>query len=387
MKQKFFLPLVVSALIFSCKKDATTPLVSQSTSYSSVTSEGTGTTMPQPKTDLNAGYMTSAVVGGSLYLGGGDSVENFPATPSANVEIYNFSSNSWTTTDINPARDGIAVGALNGKVFFAGGYTGPSGASTVVNIYDSASGKWSSANLSVPRFGFAVASAGTKIIFAGGSTYNTGAFNFNETPSNAVDIYDVSSNTWTTSQLPEAKNFLAAASLGSKIVFAGGFNGSGYSSEADIYDVNTNTWSSAQMSQARGFLAGAAAGDDIIFGGGEITGYFPTSTVDIYNIKTGAWSSDALSVGRSFLAATAVGNLVFFGGGESSAGQGIPLTSSGVPSTVVDIYNTSTGKWLTPMSLSVGRVGLAAGSSGNTAVFAGGYGNGISNNIDIFKAK
>ena len=43
---------------------------------------------------------------------------------------------------------------------------------------------------------------------------------------------------------------------------------SGYSNAVDIYNTSTNTWSTATLSQARDYLAAAAAGNEVFFAGG-----------------------------------------------------------------------------------------------------------------------
>ncbi len=55
----------------------------------------------------------------------------------------------------------------------------------------------------------------------------------------------------TTAALSQARYRLAATTAGSKAVFAGGYANSGDSSVVDIYDATTNAWSTAALSQAR----------------------------------------------------------------------------------------------------------------------------------------
>ena len=50
--------------------------------------------------------------------------------------------------------------------------TAGSGDSNAVDLYNSASGTWSTAQLSVSRFSLAATSVGNVTIFAGGSTSN-----------------------------------------------------------------------------------------------------------------------------------------------------------------------------------------------------------------------
>lgn len=70
--------------------------------------------------------------------------------------------------------------------------------------------------------------------------------------------------------LSVARANLAAAAAGTKIVFAGGENGSQVFDTVDIYDVSTKSWSSGPyLSVPRTALAGAATGSKIVFAGGR----------------------------------------------------------------------------------------------------------------------
>ena len=103
---------------------------------------------------------------------------------------------------------------------------------------------WSTATLSQSRAGFNLAtSAGNDVFFAGGLAAN-GA-------SNVVDIYNISSGSWSTADLTQARYALGAASAGNFALFAGGYTGSSYSNVVDIYNTSAGTWSTATLSQAR----------------------------------------------------------------------------------------------------------------------------------------
>jgi hypothetical protein len=98
----------------------------------------------------------------------------------------------------------------------------------VVDIYDSSSNTWSTHTLSQARANLAATTVGTKAIFAGGSG------------SNVVDIYDSSSNTWSTATISQARSSLAATTVGTKAIFAGGYKAifageTWYSNVVDIY--------------------------------------------------------------------------------------------------------------------------------------------------------
>ncbi len=85
----------------------------------------------------------------------------------------------------------------------------------------------------------------------------------------AVDIYDVTTHSWTTAQLSEARCELAGAGLHNKIIFAGGELSPGTSKTVDIYDIQTGTWTATTINEARHNLAAAGTGNKILVGGGN----------------------------------------------------------------------------------------------------------------------
>lgn len=317
--------------------------------------------------------LAAAGTGNRIVFAGGNTNSGNNSTV---ADIYDVSTNTWTTAQLSQARAGLAAAATGNKIVFAGGDQGAGGFGAVyykaVDIYDVSGNTWTTAQLSEARTHLAATAAGNKILFAGGDL--TGVLT---TFSKTVDIYDVSTNTWTTAQLSEARTNLVAAAAGNKIVFAGGANSSfSYSKTVDIYDVSTNQWTTAQLSEAKGYLAAAAAGDKIVFAGGSNgSGY--SNTADIYDVSTNTWTKAQLSEGRSILAAAATGNKILFAGGYTGA-------SSGNLSKTVDVYDVSTNTWTT-MQLSEGRYFLAGAGAGNKIVFAGGNASfGNSKTVDIF---
>src|SRR5215470_14070542 len=127
-------------------------------------------------------------------------------------------------------------------------------------------------SLSSPRSEALTASAGNKILFIGG--WHSGGNWWNDPV--PVDIYDISNNTWSTHSLvpdnPQFTHFrfgAAIASVGTKILFAGGGDdfGDNQSSRVDIYDASTNSWSSAQLSSERQGLVAATVGEKVLFAG------------------------------------------------------------------------------------------------------------------------
>src|SRR5207237_9654119 len=88
--------------------------------------------------------------------------------------------------------------------------------SAVVDIYDSATGQWSTAALSDARWQLRVATVGSKVLFAGGTTDGT----FNEAAATAtVDIYDAATGEWSTAALSQARLVPTIATVGTKALF------------------------------------------------------------------------------------------------------------------------------------------------------------------------
>jgi N-acetylneuraminic acid mutarotase len=232
--------------------------------------------------------------------------------------------------------------------------------------------------LSAPRFGVAVTAAGNKIYFAGGYTGE-----FSISVYSTVDIYDFSTNTWSVSQLSEARTGIAAVTVDNKVLFAGGvkhFNSDdewfNTTSRVDIYDISNNTWTTTDLPQPRYFFydqMGAVAGNKAFFAGRKEL--FPTDNVFIYDIISGTWTTKPLETVRIEHTISSAGNKVFIAGGRASHG----VTKN------IEVYDASLNVW-TIDSLSEPRKYLRAATTGNKAFFAGGFETNqpYSSNVDIY---
>jgi hypothetical protein len=194
-------------------------------------------------------------------------------------------------------------------------------------------------NLSIPRGGIGSVVAGNKIFFAGGRDY-TSIFS-------RVDIYDMSSQTWSTAELSLPREGVKAVACGNKVFFAGGMNSSGGVSRVDIYDLTTQSWSTAELTYpvgyGGGYLVAAAVGNKVLFAN-TLTSYgYPSGMtsvwVDIYDVSNQSWSSSVLSETRYGFKAVTADNKVYFSGG---------ITNDAAPtSKTIDIYDNTTGNWST----------------------------------------
>ncbi len=204
--------------------------------------------------------------------------------------------------------------SVGNKILFAGG--------SRVDIYDISNGTWSTAELSIPRNHLTTIAAGNKVFFAGGTTgdpYN----DFGTQSYSTVDIYDASNNSWSTTHLTQARSGMAAASVGNKVFFAGGFGpftiGNttffGYNFyTVDIYDLTTNTWSAATLSEAKVGMSAVTFNNKIYFAGGEVNGAY-SNKIDIYDNASNSWSTSTLSEPKTGIAGIAVADKIYWAGG------------------------------------------------------------------------
>lgn len=191
---------------------------------------------------------------------------------------------------------------------------------------------------------------------------------------------------WSTTSLSQARFAFTAASENGKVLFAAGaINNLVSTSRVDIYDVATNQWSTLDRSFAGAKPAAVAAGGKIYIAGGyDIPSGTESKEIDVYNTNTGLWETPLqLSVARGSLSAVRVGSKLLFAGGVTI--NAFATKEQGI--SVVDIYDLVSGIWTTHQ-LSAGRGWMSSIVKGQKAYFAGGlaYPNYFSKNIDIYDA-
>ena len=213
--------------------------------------------------------------------------------------------------------------------------------------------------LSELRYGVAVASAGNKILFAGGLLENWQY-------SSRIDIYDITSNTWSTSELTVPGYHIKAVACGNKIILAGGEHDYGFPSKfIDIYDATTNTWSVDSLSQPRFDMTIGAVGNKVFFAGGEmrsLAGDY-SSTIEIFDLSTRSWTTTNFNVGRIYMTTLAANNKLYFAGGLEAFHDD--------PTNRIDIYDNAANSW-SVSRLSEPKIGLAAIAVADKFYWAGG---------------
>jgi PKD repeat protein len=267
---------------------------------------------------------------------------NASGTYSNNIHVYDRTTQNWTTIQASMARTGVSSVAAGGKVFFAGGIDAGFNVTPVVDIYDLATNSWTVTNLSEAK-GFCEAVVqGNKIYFAGG-------LKDNHVLSDKVEIYDLVTGTWSSTSLPGGARIVGAVlAVPNKVLFCGGYTRyedvtMGYvpttpTSTIDIYDVNTGGWSTTNMQFKKGSFAAISLNEKVLLAGGEISSH-PTFHVEELNVSTMNSVNSCLiqpMLGDARTAVQVNDKLLLF-----AYARGF----TGIQDNKFDIYNISTGEW------------------------------------------
>ena len=237
----------------------------------------------------------------------------FADTGSSNLFIYNYDTNAWTN----------ATYPSNGQSAYAAAAAGN------VALFESNNGHWlyntqtaTFTSVVYPEWiqQRCVTSAGNKIFVAGGVISRVCGGIACDVYLTTVDIYDASSNTWSTSDVSLARCLMSATSVGNLVFFGGGFVRTGTSPSwvygvttlVDIYDMSTNSWTTTNLALARYSPVAVTAGPYALFLGGmwspSPNGYSNAFMVDMYNTVSNTWSSFNLpyAPGTEFYSAVGV---------------------------------------------------------------------------------
>ena len=299
------------------------------------------------------------------------------------VDIYDFATNTWSVSE-RPWASGIlgsgdynmAVAVAGSKVFFAGG-DNLAGCTDwygrILLNYDAATNKWDSLdNSPVIGLGIAGASVGNKILFAGGTQ---GYYGYNR--SKEVNIYNLSTISWSSASLSEGRHHgHAAIAVNNKIYIIGGEGSNGFSSTMDIYDNVINAWSTATMQKAKAYFGAIAVNDKLYLAGGQKHGDYSSAIceVEIIDANTGTSVIEYLSRPAKW---------------RIDMGQNIVMKDNkiiflrfdgGTDADRFDIYDIDTKTWSIGVLPQAIPQDASVISVNNTVYIAGGFVNGILSN-------
>ena len=249
-----------------------------------------------------ARYAFQAALGtdNMLYVAGGQTAD---ATPTLydQVSRYDFTTNTWSNVAPLPVPLGQgSMGASNGKVYVAGGFIGGSNVTNALRIYDIASNNWTS-GANMPTSPGVEAAAGAvvngKFYVMGGDDFTNGL--------NTTFIYDIATNTWTTgATLPDSRTNTYATAYNGLIYVYGGVILPGFTTTDTLlsYDPVANSWTNLGSAGTAGLgnyggIAPFGTGQLVIADGADSTGASTTGT-HVFDITGGTFSAGPALIGN-----------------------------------------------------------------------------------------
>jgi hypothetical protein len=251
------------------------------------------------------GYLGVAVVNEKIYAIGGSG-------PIGTNEEYDPATDKWVTKPSMPdPQQSFAIAVCQGKIYCIGGISADSTGAN--KVYDPANDSWETkASMPTGRYGLLANAVNGKIYCMGGVKllgYNQGVEQLNVT-----EVYDPSSDTWTTkSPMPNQAGYVSAVVDNKIYVIGPGLT--------QIYDPDTDNWSTASPSPAnltsRGSngVAAAATATTGTMAPKRIYVY-DGSSLQVYNPQNDSWTfGSAPPTSRQYLGIAVVNDLLYFIGG------------------------------------------------------------------------
>lgn len=234
MASGVYAPNVNKFFVFGGNNPTTATVVNTTRIYDPVAGTwSAGAVMPDVRAFMGSGYYN-----GKIYLVGGYTTGNVdPAF--GQVWEYDPVLNTWNTSRASmPATlGGPGFGIINGHIYIAGGRNLANNNLNTLYDYDIAANTWTPrANLPV---GVNVPASGVAnnllYIMGGGNPFLVG-----DAPSttNITQVYNPATNTWSSGPaLLQNLSFPGGTAIGTKLLVAGGYNGSTTVAAAEVLDV------------------------------------------------------------------------------------------------------------------------------------------------------
>lgn len=269
-------------------------------------------------------------------------------------------------------RTEVAVAAVDGRVFVAGGF----GGGRNLEIYDPRIDQWSAGAPVPERLHHAAAVAlSSRLYLIGGYGSGWG-------PVDSMFEYDPAADRWRRlAPLPTPRGALAAAVVNGRIHAVGGTGpGRRNTPVHEVYDPGTNSWSeAAPLPTPRDHLAAAAVDGKLYAIGGRVDGSYARN-LDVnesYDPSTDSWVRRApLPTARSGIAAAVLTPLPRWHGRWAPQYKQILVFGGESPQGTfneVEAYDPRFDRWSTLAPMPTARHGLgAAALEGRVYVVSGG---------------
>lgn len=241
------------------------------------------------------------------------------------LDLFDSATGAWSSVALPTPRTSLGVTAVGPLVLFAGGLVEKQPVDTV-DIFDTRTRSWTVAKLSSPRERATGVTVGSKALLLG----------------ETIDIFDAETGAWSTT-VPPRPWTVAPTVVGTQAVFTSQYNAEGDGpTPVDVYDAATGAWRSEALSIRREAFSIASVGTKVLFAGGGQLGVRRTANkeidvVDIYDTATGAWTTGQLHLAREIPKTAVVAGKVLFIGGQFGCFS-CPATTLGA---IVDIYDST----------------------------------------------
>jgi MYXO-CTERM domain-containing protein len=221
-----------------------------------------------------AAYITSGALAGRVVVAGGTNGGDF--TVQSSIEIYNVSTNTWTTGPTMKANRSTVTSALvsGTKVFLTSGTTG--------EVYDTALGTTTAVTnaMSLSRYKpQAIALPTGNVLVLDGALTTT------------VHLWRAATNDFVvTTSMPSARNNFVTALAGGRVLVAGGNNGTSDIATSVVYDPASTAWSatgSMNLTRNGGRAVTLQNGRVLAIAGNAST------TTEIYDPAIGLWTTSS----------------------------------------------------------------------------------------------
>lgn len=269
-----------------------------------------------PMIEAKSGVALAALNGKIYAIGGlkdGDPVKS--------IEEYNPLTNTWIKKkDLNEARNRASATVIDGKIYVTGGTAG-SKVLNSVEIYDSNKDEWT-LGTPLPKniSGHSSENIDGKLLIIGG-------FNFINNASNEVYEYDPATNSWSMkASLNIPRRYIDTTVLNGKVYVVGGINDTeGLLNSTEEYDFTLDKWVlKKEMPTKKWGVSFVSLNNELYAIGGytisaSVSGN-ATNMVDKYNPLTDTWSKvPAMNTYRGMTGAISLDGAIYVAGGADNA--------------------------------------------------------------------
>lgn len=283
-------------------------------------------------------------------------------------------------------RQEAALAALDGRLYFAGGFEHGGAETSRHEVYDIATATWSLATpLPEPAHHLVGVGLGGRIYYLGG--LQTLAFN----PTGRMWAYDPGSGLWSQrAGLPLGRQRGAGAVAvhdgrivyvgGQRIVFENGFPRRIPVAEVDVYDPATDTWTRMpDMPTPRDHFGVGVVGDTLYAVGGRALRFDqPVAATEALDLRTGAWTIGLAPIPTKrggFATGVVGGRIVAIGGESPHAAGATPLHVHAHEQ--AEAYDPDEDAWRTLPPMPLPRYGIQ-GAVEDRGIWVAGGGTGMS---------